>query len=171
MDNLWNQQGETRIAINEYIARVAEGLKDENVVFVTQGKQVLDSYPASWKIEDRVNQIKMLARSRAFITHGGSNSYHEAVLQRVPLVVVPFFGDQILVGQRTAELGVEINLGEDDSIDTKKSKSFLDGDLADRTVAAVREVLSNPAYQRRMDELELSKVSLSDVVDRYFPRT
>ncbi len=169
MDNLWNQQGETRNVIREYIARVAEGLKDENVVFVTQGKHILDSYPASWRIEDRVNQVEVLARSRAFITHGGSNSYHEAVLQRVPLVVVPFFGDQILVGQRTAELGIGINLGRDNSIDTKKSKSFLDRALADRTVAAVKEVLNNQDYQKKLDRLELTKISLSDVIERYFP--
>lgn len=170
MGNLWNQQEETRIAVRDYIAGVAEGLRDERVIFVTQGKDVLDSYPKIWRIEDRVNQVDVLSRSRAFITHGGSNSFHEAVLQRVPMVVIPFFGDQILVGQRTADLGIGINLSEDDSIDTKKSKAFLDRDLAERTVAAVKDVLSNPNYQRRLDQLMLTKVSLSDVVERYFPR-
>ncbi len=171
MDNLWNQQEETRAAVRGFIAGIAEGLSSENVVFVTQGKQVLDRYPESWQIEDRVNQVELLARSRAFITHGGSNSYHEAVLQRVPMIVVPFFGDQILVGQRTEELGIGINLGTDDSIDTKKPKSFLDRELADRTVDAVKEVLSNPVYQRRVDQLELTCDRLTDVVHRYFPRT
>ena len=169
MDNLWNQQEETRTAVREYIAGIAERLKDEKVVFVTQGKKVLDSYPASWRIEDRVNQVEMLARSKVFITHGGSNGYHEAVLQKVSMVVVPFFGDQILVGQRIAELGIGINLGRDDSVDTKKSKSFLNLELAARTVKAVKDVLSNPVYQRTLDELELSSsVSLADLIQRYF---
>ncbi len=171
MGNLWNQQEETRTAVRNFIGIVADGLKNERVIFVTQGKQVLESYPESWRIEDRVNQVELLARSRAFITHGGSNSYHEAVLQRVPMVVIPFFGDQVLVGQRAEQLGIGINLGTDDSIDTKKSKSFLNGDLAHRTVDAVKEILSNPAYQRRLDNLELTNVSLSDAVERYFPRT
>ena len=169
MNNLWNQQSETRVSVKKYIATVAEGLKEENVVFVTQGKPVLGSYPKSWKIEERVNQIEILSKSSLFITHGGSNSFHESVLQRVPMVVIPFFGDQILVGQRVAELGVGINLGVDDSIDTKKSKSFLNKNLADRTIVSVKEILSNLKYQHKLNDLELSKVSLSEVIDNHFP--
>ena len=86
------------------------------------------------------------------------------------MVVISFFGDQVLVGQRTEELGIGINLGTDSSIDTKKSKSFLNGDLAHRTVDAVNELLINPEYQRRLNNLELTKIRLTDVVDRYFPR-
>lgn len=169
MGNLWDQQEETRAAVRDYTAGVAEGLKDEKVVFATQGKSVLGKYPESWQAENRVNQVEMLSRSRAFITHGGSNSFHEAILQKTPMVVVPFFGDQIIVGQRAEELGIGINLGRDNSIDTKKPKNFLNMELAGRTVEAVIDVLYNPHYQKNIEKLKLTSVSLIDIIRKYFP--
>lgn len=33
-------------------------------------------------------------RTRAFVTHGGTNGLYEAVFQAVPVVGIPLFGDQ-----------------------------------------------------------------------------
>ncbi len=170
MGNLWNQQVDVRDALKTYVSSIAEGIKGEKVMFVTQGQHVLDRYPENWQIEENVDQIEALARAKAFITHGGSNSFHEAVLQKVPLVVVPFFGDQILVGQQVERLGIGITLAADNSIDTKKSKAFLNGKIAQQTVAAVAEVLRNPEYQRRADNLRLTKDNISEILGKYFPR-
>ena len=169
MDNLWKQQEQIRSGLKEFVRKVTEGLSDEHVVFVTQGKHVLDTYPATWRVQDHVDQVETLSRSKAFITHGGCNSYHEAVLQGVPMVVIPFFGDQILVGQQTESLGIGINLGGDTSIDTRKSKAFLNGDLAQRAVAAVKKVLHDPSYRSRIDELHLTHSDLGNIFEQYFP--
>jgi MGT family glycosyltransferase len=52
-----------------------------------------------------VPQLRVLARARAFVTHGGMNSANEGLLYGVPMVVVPQRGDQHLVAARVAELG------------------------------------------------------------------
>lgn len=52
-----------------------------------------------------VPQLQVLARARAFVTHGGMNSANEGLLYGVPMVVVPQRGDQHLVAARVAELG------------------------------------------------------------------
>lgn len=168
MDNLWNQQEETRKIVKEFISEIAKGLKDENVVFITQGKQVLDKYPSNWKIEENVDQIEFLSRSKVFITHGGNNSFHESFLQKVPMIVIPFFGDQILTGQRVEKLGIGINLGDDTSIDTKKSKQFLNKELANKVVFAVKEILNNPKYQENLNKLKTTNDCLAELIKAQF---
>merc|ERR1712217_504628 len=39
-------------------------------------------------------QLQILDHTSVFVTHGGANSIHEALKLRVPLIVVPMFGDQ-----------------------------------------------------------------------------
>jgi UDP:flavonoid glycosyltransferase YjiC (YdhE family) len=52
-----------------------------------------------------VDQPTLLARANGFLTHCGQNSSSEAILAGVPVVVAPFFGDQIQNALRFQELG------------------------------------------------------------------
>ncbi|MEN3307286.1 MAG: hypothetical protein V7603_3488 [Micromonosporaceae bacterium] len=157
MDNLWLSQEETRQGVRGCLAALAKRWEhdDVHVVFSTLGKHVLDSYPANWTVRDRVDQQRVLSAVDVFVTHGGSNSFHEAVLLRVPVVVVPFFGDQVLIGQRAEELGVGIGLGTDDGIDRDKPRRFLAPALAERIDDAVRLILSTDRYRTALDRLPL----------------
>lgn len=168
MNNLWNQQEETRELLKEFILEVSKKLKEEKVVFVTQGKPILENYPSNWEIKENVDQVEFLSRSKLFITHGGNNSFHESFLQKVPMIVIPFFGDQILTGQRVEKLGIGINLGIDLSIDTKKSKNFLNKELANRLVLAVKEILNNPKYQNKLDNFKLTNDNLNELIKKQF---
>lgn len=158
MDNLWLTQEATRAGIRRCVAGLARlwAAEPVEVVFVTQGQRVLDEYPENWTVRDKVDQQATLSRADVFVTHGGSNSFHEAILLRVPMVVVPFFGDQVLVGRRVEELGIGIDLIEDEGIDKDKSKWFLTADLAARIDAAVFQVLANDKYRSGFDELVLT---------------
>jgi hypothetical protein len=55
---------------------------------------------------DEIDQIKMLGSGRVqlFINHGGCNSVRESAIARVPMMVIPWFGDQYEAGQRVADL-------------------------------------------------------------------
>ena len=43
---------------------------------------------------------------KLFVTHGGLLSFQEATLRGVPIVGIPFFGDQDLNMQKAVQLGV-----------------------------------------------------------------
>ena len=72
----------------------ALGELDERVIF--KSKQKVNNAPDNVHILDWMPQNDLLAHPnmRLFVTHGGMNSYIEAVYQGVPLLVAPFAIDQ-----------------------------------------------------------------------------
>lgn len=157
MDNLWPAQEATRAGIRRCVAGLAELWKGRgfDVVFVTQGQSVLEHYPPNWTVHDKVDQQEVLSRADVFVTHGGSNSFHEALLFKVPMAVVPFFGDQVLVGKRAEELGIGIDLIRDDGIDKNKAKGFLNAGLVAEIDRAVRQLLDDDIYRKNFDDVSL----------------
>jgi UDP-glucoronosyl and UDP-glucosyl transferase len=157
MDNLWIAQSATRSGIRQCVAGLTTLWRpgDVDVVFATQGRRVLDSYPANWRVVDRVDQQEVLSRSDVFVTHGGCNSFHEALLHRVPMVVVPFFGDQLIVARRAAELSIGVDLGDGGGIDRADWRPHLAADLAPRIAAAAVRLLATDTARRGFEALEL----------------
>jgi MGT family glycosyltransferase len=166
LDNLWNNQAETRERLKEFTAELARlwSARPWRTVFVTQGKELCASYPSSWTVVDRADQVRELSRAKAFVTHGGSNSFHEAIEQHVPMAVIPFFGDQPLVARRAQELGIGLNLGTDDGIDTKKPKNFVGRELARNVDHAVAAIMSDDGYAARCAALELRHESIRSLL-------
>lgn len=158
MDNLWLDQEEIRLGIRRCVAGLARRWASwpAEVVFATQDKPVLDRYPANWRVCPRADQQETLSRADVFVTHGGSNSLHEAVLLRVPMVVVPFFGDQMLVGRRVRELGIGITLDTPEGVEKDKPRPHLNDGLAARIDQAVCRVLGDDRYRRRCADLPLA---------------
>jgi UDP:flavonoid glycosyltransferase YjiC (YdhE family) len=157
MDNLWPGQQETRDGVRRCVAGLAERWAswDVEVVFATMDKPVLTRYPANWRVCGTVDQQHMLSAADVFITHGGSNSLHEAILSQVPLVVAPFFGDQMLIGRRVQELGIGIALAVPEATDKHGPKHHLDDGLAERLDNAVRRILADDAYRRNYATIPL----------------
>lgn len=173
MDNLWNQQPRLRKQLTHFIQRIADRWKDKpiDIIFASQGKKIFKHPPSNWHIFDRVDQISVLPNADVFITHGGSNSFHEAVLQSVPMVAIPFFGDQPLVGKRIAELGIGINLVPDSGIDTKKSKSFLNEELVAKCDEAVFNILQHNTFTDAYKKLDFKHASIRSLIRNHIPRT
>merc|ERR1712217_481853 len=69
-------------------------------------------------------QVELLeAGVSVFLTHGGQNSFTEAMRFGVPVVVCPGFGDQVVNAQKAVALGVGLkvdrpscNLGQESSV-------------------------------------------------------
>ncbi|MGV9001358.1 MAG: glycosyltransferase [Candidatus Saccharimonadaceae bacterium] len=167
MDNLWNQQDELRENLKQFIASVSKRWESKpwNIIFVTQGKKVLDSYPDNWTVYELVNQVDTLTKADVFVTHGGSNSFHESLLAGTPMVVVPFFGDQPLVARNVTKLGVGINLIPDAGIDTHASKTFLNEDLAHSLDTAVCELLNNPTYKQTIKAINFHHEDIYKLIE------
>ncbi len=172
MNNLWSQQEETRKKLTAFIDALAKKWENKNVdvLFISRGQKVLETYPKNWTVLPQVNQMEILSRAAVFVTHGGSNSFHESILQKVPMVVIPFFGDQILVGKRVEQLGIGINTCRDASIDTRRSKKFLDENLVIRVDKAVFEILKNKKYVRRCERVTLKRTPLLKVLTHFFKK-
>jgi UDP:flavonoid glycosyltransferase YjiC (YdhE family) len=157
MDNLWPAQPDTRDGVRRCVAGLAERWAswDVEIVFATMGNQVLASYPANWRVHSAVDQQKVLSMSDVFITHGGSNSLHEAILYQVPMVVAPFFGDQMLIGRRVQQLGIGIPLAVPEAIDIDTPRDHLQDGVAGWMDDAVRRILADDRYRRSFTGIPL----------------
>ena len=90
--------------------------------------------PGNVQLASHVPQLRVLEHSAAFVTHGGMGSTMEAIVQGVPLVVVPQMVEQQVTADRVAELGIGMRLDPADATPAT---------LAD----AVDTVVSDPAYR------------------------
>jgi UDP:flavonoid glycosyltransferase YjiC (YdhE family) len=150
MDNLWYDQRQTRDGVRRCVAGLAErwASRDIEVAFATMDKPVLARYPANWRVYGTVDQQRTLSGADVFVTHGGSNSLHEAILYQVPMLVAPFFGDQMLIGRRVQQLGIGIALDVPETTDKDSPKDHLDDRLAERMDEAVNRILADDRYRR-----------------------
>lgn len=71
------------------------------------------SLPSNVEIYPFVPQLEVLALSDIFISHGGNNSFNESLYYGVPLLVLPFFGDQMLIGRVVTEKKLGLALPHD----------------------------------------------------------
>lgn len=88
--------------------------KDDCMVIMSIGKKndisELGDIPKNFLVYNYVPQLELLKKVDLFITHGGMNSTSEGLYNNIPLIVVPQFGDQFIVGKRVQELNAGINL-------------------------------------------------------------
>ncbi|XP_049818507.1 uncharacterized protein LOC109607683 [Aethina tumida] len=78
---------------------------------------------------------------KLFITQGGLQSLQEAVTNAVPLVSIPFFGDQQMNTQKIVKRGFAVKL-ERTNITTESMKW------------AIQEVITNPKYKLKAIEMQ-----------------
>lgn len=108
--------------------------------FETGDMLAADAVPANVLIRPWLPQNDLLAhpRVRAFFTHAGTLSTHEATWHAVPMVAMPFFVDQLRTSYRSWSDGVAELLRYDQL-------------TAELVETALRRVLENGDYQANMD--------------------
>ncbi len=70
----------------------------------------LGKVPENFRIEPYVPQLGVLERAALFITHGGINSAHEAMMAGVPMLVLPAAADHFVVAGQVEAIGAGIVL-------------------------------------------------------------
>lgn len=70
----------------------------------------LSGVPEHFILSKYVPQLDILQRAKLFISHGGINSVSEALYYNLPMVMVPYFGDQCWIAKRVEDLGAGIYL-------------------------------------------------------------
>ena len=91
----------------------------------------LGDLPDNVRVYPSVDQLDILSRADAFITHCGMNSVSESLYMATPMILYPQTSEQKAVARRVTEMGAGVVL-EDDSSDGIRS--------------AVRKILDNAAY-------------------------
>ena len=123
-------------------AKCFEALKDENIeVILSCGNAIdiesLGAIPDNFKVYPYVDQLEVLSRANAFITHCGMNSVSESLYMAAPMVLYPQTGEQKAVARRTNELGAGILLKDDSAAGIR---------------SAVRDLLDDPKYAQAANE-------------------
>ncbi|KAK9973918.1 hypothetical protein ABG768_022035 [Culter alburnus] len=122
----------------------ALGQIPQKVVWRYSGKTP-ETLAPNTKLYDWIPQNDLLGhpKTKAFITHGGTNGLYEAIYHGVPMVGLPLFADQPdnMMHMKTKGTAVVLD------INTMESK-----DLAD----ALKTVLNNPSYKESI--MRLSRI-------------
>ena len=110
MESLWKYHNIVQIFIINLLLHLIDILKNkkEYDVIIALGreeKKALNfNWPSNFKIYTHIDQIKVLKKAHLFITHCGGNSFNEAVSLNVPMIGIPFFGDQHLIASKINKL-------------------------------------------------------------------
>jgi MGT family glycosyltransferase len=97
---------------------------------------VLPEPPANVLVREYVPQMDVLRCASLFVTHGGINSAHEAMLCGVPMIVLPKAADHFVVAERVAAVGAGLVLHRGEASSA-------------RLVELSERVLADPAYRER----------------------
>lgn len=88
--------------------------------------------PENIKVYQRVDQLDVLSRANAFVTHCGMNSVSESLYMATPMVLFPQTNEQKAVARRAMEIGAGTEL-KNDSVNSIKE--------------AVKTILGNDSYK------------------------
>ena len=70
----------------------------------------LGQIPDNFQVERRVDQLAVLAKADAFLTHCGMNSANETIFCQVPAILFPQQGEEAAVADRMEALGLGARL-------------------------------------------------------------
>ena len=111
--------------------------------------------PENVLVARSVDQPALMEWANVFVTHCGQNSCNEAVMNAVPVITTPFFGDQVTNAARFEELGCGIMQCFLKSLDG--GHGGFDPDLSLITAGSlansVRRVLEEPQFFMSMSSL------------------
>ena len=121
MNHLWERNKTVPKMVMQIVGHLKRLSHHFHVYFSGQGR-IRDIHGVH--VQERFDQFQMLSQCDLFITHGGNNSYQEALLCGIPIYVIPFFGDQIHVAERV----VRSETGATLPIETEKDPLSTEGD-------------------------------------------
>ena len=96
----------------------------------------LGQIPDNFQVERRVDQLAVLAKADAFLTHCGMNSANEAIFCQVPAILFPQQGEEAAVADRMEALGLGARLGREAPAAIRKAVETVLGEPRFRENAA-----------------------------------
>lgn len=116
-------------------------LPDYNFLWKFETHKILKDMPSNVMVRHWLPQNDILAHPqiKAFITHGGLLSTHEAVWHGVPMVTIPFISDQHRNSFKLVQSGIALKV-DFHSFNSEKLRK------------AIVEVLHNPKYRKNVQQ-------------------
>lgn len=126
----------------DFYSKCIDALKDINAdVIISCGnamnQELLGTLPDNIRVYPYVDQLDVLAKADAFITHCGMNSVSESLYMAAPMILYPQTSEQCAVARRVTEIGAGILLRDDSSEGIR---------------TAVQEILNNTEYSKAAEE-------------------
>ena len=126
----------------DFYGKCIDAFKNENMdVIISCGKSVdiasLGKLPENIKVEPYVDQLDILSKADAFITHCGMNSVSESLYMATPMALYAQTNEQEAVARRVREIGAGIDLKDDSSAGIKN---------------ATMEILNNASFKEAARE-------------------
>jgi UDP:flavonoid glycosyltransferase YjiC (YdhE family) len=109
--------------------------------YLKAATQALASLDLTGLMDHDTPHAELFPRSEAVITHGGWGSVSRAMMLGLPLVLVPFHGDQPYIAARCADLGVGIVAAPAETVTAAELRD------------AIGAVLEEPSYRKAAAEL------------------
>ncbi len=139
----------------DLLRMIIEGLADEqvNLILVTgrgRDSAELGALPKNIRIAEYIPHTKLLPRCHAIISHAGAGTLIAAVEAKLPLVLIPLFGD----APSNAARAVAAGLGQ----------MILPSDLTSQAIRqATLEVLRDPSYRKNLESVHKEIESLPSI--------
>lgn len=126
----------------DFYKKCIDALKNMNADIViscgnTVNREELGELPDNVQVYPYVDQLAILSRADAFITHCGMNSVSESLYMATPMILYPQTNEQRAVARRVSEIHAGIILKDDSSCGI---------------CSAVQEILNDAAYKEAAAE-------------------
>jgi MGT family glycosyltransferase len=150
-------------------------LKHKSVyVVLSVGKKIniadLGEIPKNFTVLPSVPQVQVLQRAQVFVTHGGMNSVHEALVTGTPMVVVPQASDQRWVAERVQSVGAGVLLRKQRVTPEGLAKAidevFNKPSYTKASQAIGEDLLKQGGWKRAIDEIESFYERVSDGLEQ-----
>ncbi len=134
---------------------IIEGLADEQVILILatgrgHDPAVLGALPKNVRVAEYIPHTQLLPRCHAIISHAGAGTLIAAVEAKLPLVLIPLFGD----APSNAARAVAAGLGQ----------MISPSDLTSQAIRhATLEVLRDPSYRKNLESVHKEIESLPSI--------
>lgn len=142
------------------------GNNDQYEFIVAMGKMIqnlFDHIPSNFQFHGHLSQEEVLKTADVFITHGGGNSVNESIDVTVPMIVIPFFGDQHQSAYNINKLNIGISFlhaeaDKEKVIDAASGLYERSSLSATSLISALGSILDDKSYIKRITTLKLADI-------------